>query len=236
MSLALAEPLLQAVLESPDEDAPRIIFADWLEDNGADEYAEFIRLQCELAMRRSYLPKSVDESTWSVEVAARMDYLRSRELGLMPFQLPYVVNQKWSRGFLSAVQLTADEWMRHGQTLVREQPIERAELIGSGRTLHIEWRGPRDGRWVLWLDPVATVSDRVIYPTRAALIDAMPQQLREWGVGAPTVRNLPMELTHEITIPNRPYLLAAIQSSRAEMQEQIREAIESGLNVPSFGQ
>ena len=42
------EDFLQAVLAHPDEEAPRLIYADWLEEQGEADRAEFIRLQCEL--------------------------------------------------------------------------------------------------------------------------------------------------------------------------------------------
>ncbi len=44
------EDFLQAIAESPDEDAIRLVFADWLEENGDPDRAEFIRLQCEIEM------------------------------------------------------------------------------------------------------------------------------------------------------------------------------------------
>jgi uncharacterized protein (TIGR02996 family) len=43
------ELLLRAVIASPDEDTPRLVYADWLQENGQDERAEFIRVQCELS-------------------------------------------------------------------------------------------------------------------------------------------------------------------------------------------
>jgi uncharacterized protein (TIGR02996 family) len=43
-----AEPFLQTILEQPEADAPRLVFADWLEEQG-DPLAELIRIQCELA-------------------------------------------------------------------------------------------------------------------------------------------------------------------------------------------
>jgi uncharacterized protein (TIGR02996 family) len=41
--------LLAAVLDSPSDDAPRLVYADWLDEHGQADRAEFIRLQCELA-------------------------------------------------------------------------------------------------------------------------------------------------------------------------------------------
>jgi len=43
------QALLQAILDAPAEDAPRLIYADWLEENGDPDRAEFIRVQYELA-------------------------------------------------------------------------------------------------------------------------------------------------------------------------------------------
>ena len=39
---------LQAIAEEPDDDALRLIFADWLDERD-DPRGEFIRVQCELA-------------------------------------------------------------------------------------------------------------------------------------------------------------------------------------------
>jgi uncharacterized protein (TIGR02996 family) len=45
---------LQSVIENPDDDAPRLIFADWLEEQGLADKAAFVRLEVEF----SRLPKS----------------------------------------------------------------------------------------------------------------------------------------------------------------------------------
>lgn len=52
------ESLMRAVLDNPDDDAPRLILADWLDENGDSERAELIRLQCRIAERErnDYVP------------------------------------------------------------------------------------------------------------------------------------------------------------------------------------
>ena len=40
---------LEAILAAPDDDAIRLVYADWLDDHGQPEYAEFIRVQVESA-------------------------------------------------------------------------------------------------------------------------------------------------------------------------------------------
>ena len=46
------DALLAAIHAAPEDDAPRLVYADWLEEHGEVERAEFIRIQIE--MRREY--------------------------------------------------------------------------------------------------------------------------------------------------------------------------------------
>jgi uncharacterized protein (TIGR02996 family) len=78
-----ARGLLLAICEQPEDDAPRLIYADWLDEHGASEddraRAEFIRLQCEAAR----LPLG-DEDIEAAERRTRLelradDLLRSDE-------------------------------------------------------------------------------------------------------------------------------------------------------------
>lgn len=38
-------PLFQAILDNPDDDAPRLVYADWLDEHGDPDRAEYIRLR-----------------------------------------------------------------------------------------------------------------------------------------------------------------------------------------------
>ena len=42
------EALLATVIENPDDDAPRLVYADWLEENGESDRAELLRLLAEM--------------------------------------------------------------------------------------------------------------------------------------------------------------------------------------------
>jgi uncharacterized protein (TIGR02996 family) len=58
---------LQAIRDAPEDDAVRLVYSDWLEEQGQDARAEFIRVQCALARcprrssRRKGLAARVDE-------------------------------------------------------------------------------------------------------------------------------------------------------------------------------
>src|SRR5262249_29673931 len=43
------DALFQAILDDPDDTALRLVYADWLEEHGDVDRAEFIRVQCQLA-------------------------------------------------------------------------------------------------------------------------------------------------------------------------------------------
>jgi uncharacterized protein (TIGR02996 family) len=47
--VAEADEMLRAIRESPAEDGPRLIYANWLAENGELDRAEFIRVQCHIA-------------------------------------------------------------------------------------------------------------------------------------------------------------------------------------------
>jgi uncharacterized protein (TIGR02996 family) len=70
-------PFLDAIRERPDDDAPRLVYADWLEENGDPDHARFIRLTVGRAGRR-----------WSPEASALLEQLLPRWLGV--FDLPIV--------------------------------------------------------------------------------------------------------------------------------------------------
>src|SRR5262245_21506431 len=57
---------MRSIIESPDDDAPRLVYADWLEEHGQTDRSAFIRVQCELAR----LPEA-DERRASMEAKER---------------------------------------------------------------------------------------------------------------------------------------------------------------------
>jgi uncharacterized protein (TIGR02996 family) len=48
------DALLRAIHTNPDDDTPRLVYADWLDENGQPERAELIRVQIELDARDDY--------------------------------------------------------------------------------------------------------------------------------------------------------------------------------------
>ena len=75
--------LLRAILENPDEDTPRLMYADWLDEHDDAARAEFIRLQCKLAdrLRREHVPADDPDTKREFELQRQ---LGARWLAEMP--------------------------------------------------------------------------------------------------------------------------------------------------------
>ena len=144
------EAFIQAIREAPADDAPRLIYADWLEEHGQADRAEFIRIQCRLA-RRSDSDANL--------VAALAVALRSRADGLMRIHwnewvgpLRDIVGPRRDRygeswmgeefqtayrphfvgGFVSMLSLDAERFVRRAADLNRLTPLNTLNLWGAG--------------------------------------------------------------------------------------------------------
>ena len=63
------ESFLRAIFSNPDDDLPRLVFADYLQENGDENWAEFIRLQCELAAKHEVdldKRRAMVDRTWAL--------------------------------------------------------------------------------------------------------------------------------------------------------------------------
>jgi uncharacterized protein (TIGR02996 family) len=66
--LSQHEAFLRAIFDAPDDDTPRLVYADFLQENGEDLRAELIRVQCEMAR---FEPSDDAESRQRFEELAR---------------------------------------------------------------------------------------------------------------------------------------------------------------------
>ena len=111
--------LLQAITAEPDDDNARLVYADWLADNGQSDRGEFIRLQCAhaRALRKGQL--FADEE--------REQELLSRHGDLWQAEYPVIRGVKWSgfwRGFPGATVVTAGTLARNATAIWDAAPVE----------------------------------------------------------------------------------------------------------------
>jgi uncharacterized protein (TIGR02996 family) len=118
------DELLQAIIDNPDDDAFRLVFADWLLDHGERERAEFIRVQIELAK----LPNT-DERRPVLQERETELLLRNEGEWVKPIR-HCVVSWTFDRGFIAHVTVTVEMYQKHTFELVRQAPIRRMSVDG----------------------------------------------------------------------------------------------------------
>jgi uncharacterized protein (TIGR02996 family) len=78
------DAFMDAIRESPDDDTPRLMFADWLDERGECERAEFIRVQCELAILPINSPRHSHLSARQTELLKGHETAWRAELPALP--------------------------------------------------------------------------------------------------------------------------------------------------------
>ena len=133
---------LRAVIARPDDDAPRLVYADWLDEQGQGDHAKFIRVQCALAAldaarkadpKRHARPRGLD--CWC-EDCGRAEVLNRRERELYCFEntsrwahFPdFFAEFQWRRGFVEAVTCPAADWLAHADVILAAQPVREVTL------------------------------------------------------------------------------------------------------------
>jgi uncharacterized protein (TIGR02996 family) len=116
------EAFLQAVIESPEDDAPRLVYADYLDDHGRPERASLIRVQCLLAK----LPED-DPRREELEAQERALLWKHEEEWVGPLR---GLASAWAfrRGFLEVVTLPARSYLEQAGFVRTLAPIRRFEV------------------------------------------------------------------------------------------------------------
>jgi len=119
--------LLAAVLEFPEQDAPRLIYADWLDEHGDAPRAEFIRVSVELAWR----PYSERRTAHYRNLLVRFRALVAahRPGWVAPFTAE-PTRVLFRRGFLEEARLTTDEVATIDGAALALEPLFELEVYG----------------------------------------------------------------------------------------------------------
>jgi uncharacterized protein (TIGR02996 family) len=114
------EAFVPDIRANPDDDGVRLIFADWLEENGQLQRAKFIRVQIELA-------RLADDDPRRQALADRKDELLAAHCDeWWPLRESGAERQTFHRGLVEEVSVTtADEC----EAVLRAAPVRRPRLL-----------------------------------------------------------------------------------------------------------
>jgi uncharacterized protein (TIGR02996 family) len=158
------ESFLRAIFDAPADDTPRLVYADFLDENGEPERAEFIRVQCEHKRLLSLEPG--DPGLGRLHALLPRQVELQRRLAVTHPRL-YRAFTVYDRGFLPAAQeiLLGTEELTDPEALRRIVAAERPHWFGA-RALRIN-RG------------------RPLQPEQVEAMFSLPvvQQITDWNLG-----------------------------------------------------
>lgn len=133
---------MKAIIERPDDDLPRLVYADWLDERGEAKRAEFIRLQCvmardptsrhipqmrrrerELLEQRHPFQSSVAAASYAwLPLPVRFAHDHWHESSVRP--TPPVFH----RGFVESITCSWQDWRRYADDIVAATPLRTVRL------------------------------------------------------------------------------------------------------------
>jgi uncharacterized protein (TIGR02996 family) len=126
---------LRAIIADPDDDTPRLIYADWLEEQG-NPRGEFIRVQCELARSDVPTPRHLQLLDREKQLLAR--YRKEWDVPLQRL----CTNCIYRRGFLETVRMQTMDFLRHAEELFLAAPVQGLRLSRPGPWVSLVVRIP----------------------------------------------------------------------------------------------
>jgi uncharacterized protein (TIGR02996 family) len=125
------QALLAAILADPDDDVPRLIYADWCEEHG-DQHertrAEVIRRQRAEPGWDAWHEEGPHRDWHLAETRDVRALFGSPSCGMIDPRPEGYVGIGLALGFVSELSVTRRQWLDHGEAAVRRWPIRRVVL------------------------------------------------------------------------------------------------------------
>jgi uncharacterized protein (TIGR02996 family) len=127
-SLNTQAAFIETIIENPEDDTPRLVYADWLDEHGDPARAELIRVQCRLEYGTCQGADLSDAYRRGEELLAAHKNRWLQPLGLQPNEAEF------ERGFVVDVDLAAAKFLALADALMSGTPLRKARLTGlAGR-------------------------------------------------------------------------------------------------------
>jgi uncharacterized protein (TIGR02996 family) len=131
--------LRAAIFARPDDDAPRLVYADWLLERG-DPRGEFIQIQCTLGRPISSRgplapnhpaarPMRFTGDPKPLEARERALLRAHQKTWIAPIR-GYINSWYWDRGFVSRIDVNIEKLIAHAAEIFDFTPLHAAYLMG----------------------------------------------------------------------------------------------------------
>lgn len=124
MSVA-EEGFVRAIGAEPDDDTHRLVYADWLEDHGQSERAEFIRVQIDLART-----DPTDQRLPELHLR-QLQLLSEHEREWLGPWADRLVRWRFQRGMLHEVTVEPEPFIAFGADLLARHPVHTVAFVND---------------------------------------------------------------------------------------------------------
>jgi uncharacterized protein (TIGR02996 family) len=118
------DALRRAIVETPDDDTPRLVYADWLDENGRAARAAFIRAQVEAARADPFGPQARKAAKRADDILEvhRGDWIRH-------LRGTYTEWPRFERGFVAHLSVEPTAFVRSADTIFDAEPVQALKLF-----------------------------------------------------------------------------------------------------------
>jgi uncharacterized protein (TIGR02996 family) len=123
------DALLAAIHADPDDDTARLVYADWLQENGRADRAEFIRLQIEAASAEPFGPRArrAEESAKRILATHFDEWTHHLHGGLAK-------EPRFERGFVAHLSVEPRGFVPRAEALLSAEPVQALKLYRFSST------------------------------------------------------------------------------------------------------
>jgi len=119
-----ADALLRAILDAPEDDAPRLVYADWLDEQGDSGRAAFIRVQVQLARTPA------DDPAYARLAQTERNLLDPNRKRWSEWLPKWVRAPEFRRGFIERIQCQAKDFIAHADEVRTKTPLQGVRIDG----------------------------------------------------------------------------------------------------------
>jgi uncharacterized protein (TIGR02996 family) len=120
----------ESIREAPEDDVPRLVYSDWLEENGQPQRAELIRVQCQLARLPAYDERA--QALWlrshRLICTHRAEWVGPLEALATGRYSDWGISVALRRGLPEHLDTDAGEFLEHAGELFRLAPLRSVHI------------------------------------------------------------------------------------------------------------
>jgi uncharacterized protein (TIGR02996 family) len=143
--------LLRAIRDNPEEDTPRLMYADYLDEEGHSARAEFIRTQVERARLPEHDPQRAPLEDREHELLAEHE---CSWLNVEPDQMDELREWEFERGFVREVAASPFFMRGPGAELCASHTVRRWRVMGSQDNMEADLREAAHRGWFTRLEAI----------------------------------------------------------------------------------